>query len=753
MIPSHFPSVPSEPESGFSPALLIRAVRKHWPIMLLIFVASIVFTSIYTSRQVRVYEAVATVQLDPQPLTPLGHQNTESGSDSYWSNQEYFATQYQVITSRRVAELVVKKLGLATDRPFLANQPASAIIPKETFPAAVPLEDAAEALRGRLKVEPIQDSRLVRVKFTDTDPARAQRLLAAVIDTYVEQNLDTSMDATNKTVEWLDIQAKRLKGDLESQEMNLHDFKLKYNLLSVSYDDQSNMVRAEIQQLNTNLTELKAKKEAVSARLAIVQAVDPQDPGEIPATELVGNAALGALRTAYVEAKRDSLMMRAGGKDDRHPDVQRLNAQIESTRAAIAQELQNIKNGAEIELSNVNRQLAGLSSLYEGARKEAMQLNLKELEYSRLHRSKESTEKLFGIVLERSTESGLTKMAPFNNVRVLDRPLKPVAPVFPRSTTNLAVGIMLGLLLGFAGATGREMLDRTVRTSEDIERELGLAVLGTLPDVSREGSALNLGYYYGRRRARKNERESGAARPSTNAPVDSSRPELLVHTHPKSVAAEAARAIRTNLMFMSPDNPYRCLLVTSAGPAEGKTTVATSIAIAIAQTGQSVCLVDCDLRKPRVHAVFGERNDKGVTTALLEPGQLPALVVDTQIPNLRILRAGPTPPNPADLMHSEAFGRVLSELRAQFDRVVIDSPPIGLVTDGVILSTRVDATVLVVRALATRRDAAKRAMRSLRDVGANCAGFVLNAVASNERYYYSGYYAAYAATETEASPS
>ena len=746
MIPSQVHGSQSEPEHGFSPALVFRAVRKHWPIMLLIFVASVVGTSVYTSNQAKIYEAIATVQLDPQALTPLGRQNTDSGSDSYWSNQEYFATQYQVITSRRVAELVVKRLGLTTDRAFLTNQGTGAAAASKgtsAVPAAVSLEDAAEALRARVKVEPIQDSRLARVKYSDADPSRAQRILSAVVDIYVEQNLDTSMDATTKTVEWLDVQLKRLKSDLESQEMNLHDFKIKYNLLSVSYDDQSNMVRAEIQQLNTNLTELKAKKEAVAARLAVVKAVDPQDPGEIPATELVGNEALGGLRNAYVAAKRDLVMVKAGGKDEKHPEVQKLSAQVESARTAIAQELQNIKNGAEIELANVNRQLAGLSSLYEGARKEALQLNLKELEYSRLQRSKESTEKLFGMVLERSTESGLSKMAPFNNVRVLDRPLKPMAPVFPRTSTNLAVGIALGLLLGFAGATGREMLDRTVRNAEDIERELGLAVLGSLPDVARDSSAMNLGYYYGRKRAQK----AQAASPTR----DGARPELLVHTHPKSVAAEAARSIRTNLMFMSPDNPYRCLLVTSAGPAEGKTTVATSIAIAIAQTGQSVCLVDCDLRKPRVHAVFGERNDKGVTTALLEPGQLASLVLETQIPNLKILRAGPTPPNPADLMHSEAFGRVLQELRAEFDRVVIDSPPIGLVTDGVILATRVDATVLVVRALSTRRDAAKRAMRSLRDVGATCAGFVLNAVEPGDGHYYAGYYAPYAAAQTETS--
>src|SRR5450432_64100 len=316
MIPSQSPAAttPTEAEPALSPALVLRAVRKHWPIMLVLFTASVVGASVYTSNQVRIYEAAATVQLDPQPLTPLGHQNQESGSDSYWSNQEYFATQYQVITSRRVAELVAKKLGLTMDSAFLMNHVGTA-----AAPAQVSLEDAAETLRARLKVEPIQDSRLARVKYTDADPARAQRILAAVVDSYVEQNLDTSMDATNKTVEWLDTQLTRLKTDLESQEMNLHDFKLKYNLLSVSYDDQSNMVRAEIQQLNSNLTELKSKKEAVSARLAVLKAVDPEDPSEIPATELVANETLGLLRSAYVGYKRDLAMLKAGGKGDNHP--------------------------------------------------------------------------------------------------------------------------------------------------------------------------------------------------------------------------------------------------------------------------------------------------------------------------------------------------------------------------------------------------------------------------------------------------
>jgi len=734
------PPVPSasEAETAFSPAVVVRAVRKHWAILFFLFVSSVVSAAVYTANQVKLYEASATVQLDPQPLTPLGHA-AESGSDSYWSNQEYFATQHQVISSRRVAELVVKKLNLNNDGAFLANRPGGS-----RAAARASVEDTAEALRARLKVEPIEDSRLARVKYTDADAARAQRILSAVVDTYVEQNLDTSMDATNRTVEWLDTQLTRLKTDLEAQEMELHDFKIKYNLLSVSYDDQSNMVREEIEQLNTNLTALKSRREAALARLAVLKNVDPEDPAEIPTSELLSNAGLADLRHNYMMAKQQAAMLRAEGKGDNHPELRALTAQIDAARISLVQELQNVKNGAQMELANVDRQVGGLTGLYDSARHEALELNLKELEYSRLHRSKENTEKLFSMVLERSTESGLAKMAPFNNVRVLDRPLKPVVAVFPKTSLNLAIGVVFGLLLGLVGATGRDLLDRTVRNAVEIERELGLAVLGSLPDVTRGGSALNLSYYYGTGRGKRKRGE--AAREGDQGTA----PELLVHTHPKSVVAEAARAIRTNLMFMAPDNPYKCLLVTSAGPAEGKTTVAVSLAIAIAQTGQRVCLVDCDLRKPRVHTVFRERNDKGVTVALLDPSQLSSAVLDTEIPNLSILRAGPTPPNPADLMHSDAFARLLQQLRTQFDRIVLDSPPIGLVTDGVILSTKVDATVLVVRALSTRRDTAKRAVRSLRDVGANCAGVVLNAVASQEPYYYSGYYAAYETPQQEA---
>lgn len=191
---------------------------------------------------------------------------------------------------------------------------------------------------------------------------------------------------------------------------------------------------------------------------------------------------------------------------------------------------------------------------------------------------------------------------------------------------------------------------------------------------------------------------------------------------------------------MAPDKPYRTLLITSAGPSEGKTTVATCIATVMAQAGQRVLLIDCDLRRPRVHRVFHKSSDVGVTTALLDD-DIDAAVMPTDIPNLSVIPAGPIPPNPAELLQSERFKTFLDQAKARFDRVIIDSPPVVAVTDAAILSTITDGTVLVVRAFATSKDLARHALRSLRDVGVKMAGCVLNAVnLSRHEYKYSYYY-------------
>jgi capsular exopolysaccharide synthesis family protein len=208
--------------------------------------------------------------------------------------------------------------------------------------------------------------------------------------------------------------------------------------------------------------------------------------------------------------------------------------------------------------------------------------------------------------------------------------------------------------------------------------------------------------------------------------------------------AEAARTVRTSLLFMSPDKPFHTLLITSAGPSEGKTTVACYIATAMAQANKRVLLIDCDLRRPRLHRVFGGGGQDlgpGLTTTLLEDGAGDP-VVPTVVPNLSVVPAGPIPPNPSELLHSEKFKQFLAKMAGRFDHVIIDSPPVVAVTDASILSTLVDGTVLVVRAHKTRKDYAKHGYRLLADVRGRVAGVLLNAVnfgADEYKYAYQYY--------------
>jgi capsular exopolysaccharide synthesis family protein len=363
-------------------------------------------------------------------------------------------------------------------------------------------------------------------------------------------------------------------------------------------------------------------------------------------------------------------------------------------------------------------------------------LNLLEIEYNRLKRSKENNEKLYSLVLERTKEGDLTRVLRINNIRVLDRPLLPKAPVRPQVSKSIGVGIFVGLLLGIAAALGRGLLDRTIKTPEEVEHDLGIAFLGLLPEIGKETERPG----YGKRRRRPQIQAGGSN-------------ELIVHEQPTSAIAEAARAIRTNLLFMAPDHPYRALLVTSAGPSEGKTTVAVCIAIAMAQAGQRVVLVDCDLRRPRIHRVFRKGSEVGVTTALLDEDYDQA-VLATDVPNLSIIPSGPIPPNPAELLQSERFKAFLKYLQGRFDRVIIDSSPIVPVTDAAILSTIVDGTVLVIRAFKTTKDMARHAHRVLLDLGAPRAGAVLNAVNfSRHEYRYTHYYYARAGYYGDPAPA
>jgi len=722
---------PDRLEGGGSGNTIIwHTVRKHWATAVATALAITLAVTFYTLGQTKIYQASATIQFDPHPPRPLGAKVetvVDMGSGSYWDNHEYYETQYKIITSTRVTVAVVAQLGLNHDASFLKNAPPGMPVP----PNETSEEGAAQALRGRLKVEPIKDSRLAVVKLEDADPDRAQRILAALVDTYITMNLEDARASTTDAGIWLRKQLDSLKNELETSEKDLFAYKEDKNILSLALDDQSNMLREEMKQLNESLTAVRTKREEVAARAAELAKVRADNPSKLPATELLHSAVLQALRHSYEDSvqERDGLLKSGKGKN--HPEVLSVQAKLDASREALLAEVRNIQGALDGDLSVIKRQEAGLSGLFEGARKKAFELNRLEIDYNRLRRSKENNEKLYALVLERTKESDLSRMLSVNNVRVLDPPMRPGAPVRPQVPLNIGTGLFVGILLGIAAAMARAVLDRSVKTPDDLERDMGISFLGLLPEIGNLKKDLATPRY-----ARHRRKGVSAAQPGSL--------ELLVHNYPMSGLAEAARTIRTNLLFMAPDHPFRTLLVTSAGPSEGKTTVACCIAIAMAQAGQRVLLIDCDLRKPRLHRVFGIKcSSAGLTTALVKENgdDLSDIIRATEVPNMSIITAGPIPPNPAELFHSERFRAFLEKVQGKFDRVILDSPPIVAVTDAVILSTLVDGTMLVVRAFKTPKDMVRHALRSLADVGANTAGTVLNSVNLNRsEYKYSHYY-------------
>jgi polysaccharide biosynthesis transport protein len=698
----------------------VAGVRKNWALALAVAFLVTAGVTFYTLGLTKIYEVRTTILFDPQPPRPLGKDVqavVDIAQSAFWANKEYYKTQFWILQSPQITSRVVRDLGLHRDPSFIANKPSSAKLP----PREIPIEAASAILGSRLVVEAIRDSRLAEVRYRDADPVRAQRVLSRLVDTYVEDNLDQVLESTNMAADWLKGQLVNLKTDLEASEIALHEYKKDKDVLSVSIDDQSNMLRAEMSRLNDAVTELRTRREHAAARRAELMKIDAKDPAELPVQELISSPTLQNLRNVYVEANRAEVALAASGIGSEHPQAKATRARLDTSREAILLEVKNIQRAVESDWSGLNREIAGLSGLLENARQRALDLNLLEIEYKRLQRSKETNERLFSIVTERAKESDLTRMLRINNIRVVDRPNAPGAPVTPIVPLNLAVGGLVGAMLGLLVAVGREQLDRSVKVREDLEEDLGLNFLGMLPAV---GGPL------------KKDKRAKPVNPDLLNPLQ--KPELVVHAEPNSGPAEAARALRTNILYTSPDHPYKTLLITSAGPAEGKTTVACCIAVAMASAGQRVVLLDCDMRRPRVHKVFGFRNDVGVTSAMLELGVLDSAIRETLVPNLNVLPTGPLPPNPSELLHSVAFARVLAELQKRFDRIIIDSPPIVPVTDAAVLATKVDGTILVVRAFETSRESVSRAQRALRDVGISLVGCVLNSVEVDRPEY--GYY-------------
>lgn len=675
----------------------LRLVLLGWRWIVGTLVVSVVVGALWTFRQPKVFEASCAVVIDPSaPQVLSGIKDVvELGTGTYWANKEFYETQYRVIRSNDVVGRAVDRLAGTLNGP---DQRAKLL----------------QRISRSLTVTPIKDSRIATITVRDKDPKSAADFANAIADSYMDFNLELKLDGSKSASIWLGDQVVKLRQSLESSEKELYEYRAKNNLLDIDLDARQGMTNQNLSALNDRLADARTRRiELESERKIINQSMATIDAQEaLP--DIRQNAVVQDIKRAFIELRK-TLAELQSKYGEQHPRVTSVNEQLQTLETEYRGEMKQVLESKEKAYLSVVETEHALNRYMEAEKKSAIELAKMELPYRQLLRDTETNRKLFDLVTQREKETGLTGMIRTNNVRILERAVSNPIPVRPRVVWNLLVFAASGALVGFVIAFVVDSLDRSLKDQEQTEETLGVPVLGIVPLV-------------------------GEGRGQLTREVD-----LGVHLNPRSSAAESCRSIRTNLLFLSPETKLRCLVVTSPGPQEGKTTTAISLAITMAQSGSSVVLVDTDMRRPRVHKSFQLPNNKGISSVIVGEARLEEALQSTEVPNLTILSCGPIPPNPAELLHSSVFKGLLSALKQQFEFVIFDSPPTSAVTDPAIIGNLTDGVLLVVRANHTRKDAALFARRQLVDAKAKILGAIVNRVDLQRGSYskYSYYYRTY----------
>ncbi len=540
----------------------IQTLLKWKWLIVVVFVVVVAGVGFWTFRQPKIYQATATVLVDRQAPQVLGSKVSEVvdlSTGNFWRNKEYMETQRKVITSAFIARTVVTELKLTglkqkTAKAFWANRKAS-----KTFSE----DDAVKRLLALIKASQVADANIIEISVEHTNPKLAAKLANAVAKAYERQNLNHKVNSTSHAVKWLKKQADDLKKELKYAELALHKFKKKYNIISVSLDDKQSTVARQMEKITDALTDIRIKRMAIAAQRKQIQR-QRQKSGEgvlLAVDVLTDNPTIQKLKDVLVDESRKlaSIKERYLGQ---HPLVLAQKANVDAARQDLEHEVTIVLKTFESGYQRVRDNEAQVAAAMQKKTSEALVLNMHELEYQRLKRTQENAAKLYKLVLTRMKESDLSARLTFNNIRSLDIATVPLTPVRPRVMLVMLLGTVLGLFLAIGLAFLMENFDTSVKSQEDIEKIQGLVYLGMIPRVP--------GASHQRR----------GHRPDPKPELD-----LIVHRDPKSQVAEACRAVRTNLLFASTDKPLRRLVVTSAGPREGKTTSTINIAIAMAQSG------------------------------------------------------------------------------------------------------------------------------------------------------------------------
>ncbi len=522
---------------------------------------------------------------------------------------------------------------------------------------------------------------ILQLTYEDSVALRAKEVANALTKAYLQQEIEIKTAEADRTLKFIDQQLAAIDEALKASQGNLEKFKQGNIVVDIS--EKASMTAEKLSDYESKLQELEIEQTVLSNLQQYIMNNDDISGITLGAT---GFADAGLIKMiSELKEKTVERKMLLTEFTEMHPDVIKLSEVINSLRSSI---LFTIKSS----LSVLQQRKQSLTKIIDSYKASLAQLPEQEQKLANLTRTAMVNEKIYSFLLEKRAETAILRSSTVSKTRVIDKAMLPEFPVKPKRSLIVIVGLILGLIVGIAYAFLREFIDNTVKSKEDIERLTHIPLYGVIPEVH--------GKKFG------------------------------------SVFLEAFRTLRTNLEFMRSDKRYQSIVVTSTVSGEGKTTVAANLAVILAKGGKKVVVVDLDMRRAKLSEYFELKNDKGISTLLSRKSMLDEVIQHSSKEGVDIIAAGPTPPNPSELIMSDYAKEIMDILRGRYDYIILDTPPVGLVTDAAILMHNADASLLVVKYGYTKKEFVKSLDRMVQDHQVEHVGIVLNGVDINKNYGY-----------------
>lgn len=715
-----YPAMGSEPES-FEISSYLRTywrilLKRRWTILAITFVMT-TLAAIFAFKTRPSYRATSRVEVQGPPPQYQTVQNLDQAPPT---DTTFLATQVDVLDSDNLAWRTIEQLRLDENPEFNPGARQSGQNPETEGALRTRL---VQAFKADLKVQLVTGTDILEVSFESPDPQLAAKVINALVNNYTEYNFLTMYDATRQASAWMEQRLDEIKAQMEKSQQALIDYERQNSIVDIG--NREGVLEQRLSSLSGDMTDAQNDLAQAQAVYQLAQA-NPQDVGLLAqdalSQQLEGK--YGDLKTQYVDL--------LGHYGPNFPKVILVRDQMNEVQSLLKQEQKRtlVQIQHNYQTTRVREQILAAEVAKE---KQAIGKNNQLLiQQNILQHEFETNQDLYDSLLKHVKNATVTAGLHANNIHVIDHAMVPLAPVRPKKAQDIAVGLLIGMMLGITVAFAQEGLDSSVKNAEDVERLVSAPALAVIPEASSVGS-----------------RRPWLAGNGGKVPLDDSAIPLAVLKAPTSPLAEAYRTLRTSILLSTAPRPPQTILVTSPHSSEGKTCTSLNLALSLAQRGGQVLIVDGDLRKPGVGKALGITEKKGLSGVLTGAHTLEEALVHLESPaNLWVLPAGPHPPNPAELLSSTSMEQLLGTLRQRFDHVILDSPPLLVVTDATILSTLVDGVVLVTESGVTQRNALARSYKILQSTGGRILGIVVNKLdlrhdgyyGYNYRRYYGSYY-------------